>query len=551
MTTDAADRGARPLPSWGWGRWAWRELTSMRTAVVLLALLALAAIPGSVLPQRNVATDPAAVPQFMAEHARISPWLERLGLFEVYASPWFASTYVLLLVSMTGCVLPRCVRLWREAQAAPPKAPQRLDRFEHPRQFSIDAPADVVVAQAAATLRGRGYRVVVDSEPDVPDETGKTGSDQAQVRAEVRAEKGYAREIGNLAFHLSLLVLLVGVAGGKLFGFEGRVALAEGDTFTNVASSYDAFTPASLTDVDGLTPFSMTLEELETAFAPTGPRTGEPRKFDAQVTYRTEGGSEEATTSIAPNQPLDVNGTKLFLSGHGYAPKVTVRDGKNTTVFSGPVIFLPSDAALTSDGVIKVPNAKPTQLGFEGLFLPTGTPMGGDVSQFPGLLAPRLDLVAYSGDLGMDTGAPQSVYSLDKIGLTEIERQSLRIGETMRLPDGAGSVTFDGVARFGNFQVAYDPGKEIALTAAVLLLIGLTVSLTVRRRRVWVRVTQHPDKEGVQVETATRSLTRRSAPSEDTDKFMRTLNRLAPDPAPNLAPDPELDLDPEAMRSPS
>jgi len=522
----------------------------MRTAVVLLALLALAAIPGSVLPQRNVATDPAAVPQFTAEHPRISPWLERLGLFEVYASPWFAATYGLLLVSMTGCVLPRCARLWREARAEPPKAPPRLNRFEHHRQTSLDAPPDVVVAQAAATLRGRGYHVVVDREPHVSDETGKTGSDQAQVRAEVRAEKGYVREIGNLAFHLSLLVLLVGVAGGKLFGFEGRVALVEGDTFTNVASSYDAFTPASLTDVDGLTPFSMTLEKLETAFAPTGPRTGEPRKFDAQVTYRTEGGSE-ATTSIAPNQPLDVNGTKLFLSGHGYAPRVTVRDGKGETVFSGPVIFLPSDGALTSDGVIKVPNAKPTQLGFEGLFLPTGTPMGGDVSQFPGLLAPRLDLVAYSGDLGMDTGVPQSVYSLDKTGLTKIESQSLRIGETMPLPDGAGSVTFDGVARFGNFQVAYDPGKEISLTAAVLLLIGLTVSLTVRRRRVWVRVTHNPEKEGIQVETATRSLTRRSAPSEDTDQLMRTLNSLAPDRAPDPASDPAPDLDPEAVRSPS
>lgn len=141
----------------------------------------------------------------------------------------------------------------------------------------------------------------------------------------------------------------------------------------------------------------------------------------------------------------------------------------------------------------------------------------------------------------MDTGVPQSVYTLDKTSLTEIESQSLRIGETMRLPDGAGSVTFDGVARFGNFQVAYDPGKEIALAAAVLLLIGLTVSLTVRRRRVWVRVAKYPDREGVQVETATRSLTRRSAPSEDTDKLMQTLNRLAPD----LDPD----LDPEAVRS--
>ncbi len=286
-------------PGWGWGRWFWRTLTSMRTAVILLLALALAAIPGSVIPQRNVATDPGAVLRFTAEHPRLSPWLDRLALFDVYASPWFAATYVLLLVSMTGCVLPRCARLWREVKAQPARAPRTLDRMDDFRRFTIEGRGDVVLARAAAVLRGRGYRVVA-------------------TEHEVAAEKGHMRELGNLVFHLSLLLLLAGIATGKLFGYEGRVALVEGETFTNVSSSYDVLSPSALADVDTLPAFSMTLDRLETRFAPSGQRAGEPRQFDASVTYRDAGGT--GTTTIRPNEPLEIEGTKLFLSGHGYAP---------------------------------------------------------------------------------------------------------------------------------------------------------------------------------------------------------------------------------------
>ncbi|KRF11465.1 hypothetical protein ASG90_17135 [Nocardioides sp. Soil797] len=337
---------------------------------------------------------------------------------------------------------------------------------------------------------------------------------------DVRAEKGYLREVGNLAFHLSLLVLLVGVAIGKLFGFEGRAALAEGETFTNVQSSYDAFTPSALTQVDGLTSFSMTLESLDAEFALGGPRMGEPRAFDARVTYTRDDGSAEST-NIRPNQPLNIEGTKLFLSGHGYAPRVTVRDGDGEVAFSGPVIFLPMDGNFTSDGVIKAPNASPVQLGFQGLLLPTGPGRESDRSQFPDLFAPRLDLTAYTGDLGMDSGLPQSVFTLERAGLEKVGDQSLRVGETMKLPDGAGTITFDGVDRFANFQIAYDPGKEISLVAAIMLMVGLTASLLIRRRRVWVRCSQ--SSRGVIVEMAGHSLTRRGSPAADFDDLVRAL----------------------------
>ncbi|WGX99504.1 cytochrome c biogenesis protein ResB [Nocardioides sp. L-11A] len=479
----------------GWLRWTWRTLTSMRTAVILLLLLALAAIPGSLFPQRNVATDPAAVQQFFARNPGLAPWLDRLGLFDVYAAPWFAAIYVLLLVSMTGCVLPRSLRLWRAVRSAPPAAPRNLARMEEHHSWPAGREPAAVLADAARHLRRRRFRVVV-------------------TDTEVRAERGYLREVGNLAFHLSLLVLLVGVAVGKLVGFEGRVAVAEGGTFANDRSQYDVFTPSAWTDVDDLVPLTFRLDSFDVEYQTRGTNPGQPRTFDAQLSYRRGDDPTQRRATVRPNEPLDVDETKFFLTGNGYAPLVTVRDGRGEVVFTGPVLFLPLDGNNTSEGVVKAPDAQPAQLAFEGLFLPTADvgPQG-PYSMFPDALDPQLFLTAWTGDLGMGDGVPQSVFALDRDGLTQVRAgdepfsRALSVGETMTLPDGQGSLTFDGVSRFANFQIAYDPGKEIALVAAVLVLVGLTLSLLVRRRRLWVRVT--PTPAGGLVEVAGHSLTRR------------------------------------------
>ena len=503
-----------PVPGWGWGRWLWRSLTSMRTAVILLTLLAIAAIPGSVLPQRNVASNPVAVELFVAEHPQIAPLLDRLGLFNVYASPWFAAIYLLLLVSMTGCVLPRSAKLWRAVREEPPPAPRHLGRLEHYSSWRTDLSREEASERAAAVLRRRGFRVRV-------------------AGGEVRSERGYVREVGNLVFHLSLLVLLVGIGAGRLFGYEARVAVVEGGTFTNVQSQYDAFTPSVWTDGDGLEPLSFTLDDFDARFALTGPNVGEPRGFAAALTYQA-GGSEPRSVEVSPNNPLDVEGTKFFLTGHGYAPEVTVRDGNGTVVSSGPVIFLPQDPSFSSEGVVKAPDAQPVQLAFEGLFLPTAA-VGpdGPYSQFPDTLNPELALTALTGDLGLNDGDPQSVFSLDRTGLVPVLdedglwRRTLSVGETVILPDGMGSVSFDGVSRFANFQIAYDPGKEISLVAALLLLLGLTISLGVGRRQVWMRYAEGAD--GRRIELAARSGTRRSARDDEIALLRSTLD-APPDP---------------------
>lgn len=485
-------------------RWAWRSLTSMRTALVLLLLLALAAIPGSLLPQVRV--DPAKVTAFRRMNPGISPWLDRLGLFDVFASSWFAAIYLLLLLSLTGCVLPRAARLWRVMRSDPPRAPANLDRSPSLRRWTSDVPAQGVLAAAAAHLGRRRFRVVVREDT-------------------VSAERGHLREAGNLLFHLSLLVLLVGVAVGSLYGWRGRVLVVEGGTFSNTMTQFDEFTPGPRVDTADLEPFSFQLRRFTVRFQPDGPQRGAPRAFVARLRYRTAPDAPAQERVVRVNEPLNVNGTKAFLTGNGYAPRFTVRGGDGRVVFSGPVNFLPMDGFFTSRGAIKVPDAQPEQLGFTGYFLPTAAVgRNGPVSASPELLNPRVLLTAYSGDLGLDSGRPQSVFRLDTSGLRQFRAggapfvRALAVGETMTLPGGAGSLTFDGVSRFANFQIAYDPGKGISLAAFLLLLGGLMASLGVRPRRVWVRA--RPVGAGTTVEIA--GVARRHQAALETD-----LERLA------------------------
>ncbi len=194
----------------GWLRWGWRQLTSMRVALILLFLLALASIPGSLFPQRGI--NPTKVQQYLALHPGSGPILDRLGFFDVYASPWFAAVYLLLFVSLIGCVLPRLRAHWKALRALPPAAPSRLEKLPAHQSALVTSTPTQVLEQAAEELGKRGFRVR--REDDF-----------------VSAEKGYLHETGNLIFHAALVVILIGVATGSLYGYRGNVLVARTKVF--------------------------------------------------------------------------------------------------------------------------------------------------------------------------------------------------------------------------------------------------------------------------------------------------------------------------------
>jgi cytochrome c biogenesis protein len=321
-----------------------------------------------------------------------------------------------------------------------------------------------------------------------------------QLGGSVAAEVGHLRETGNLVFHLAVVVVLVAVATGSLFGYRATVLVPEGSGFANSVIQYDGLSSGALFDAGDLPPFSLELDEFEMQFVEAGPQLGTPDEFEATVRFTPEPGAPEQTRTIRVNEPLEVDGTLVHILNPGYAPEITVRDAGGTVLAEGPVPFLPQDNSFTSTGVRKVPVGPQAGLGedigIQGLFLPTAVVDDrGPRSIFPEPRNPALFLTAFHGDLGLDDGQPQSVYRLDTSGMEQFRaddgeafRAALAVGETVQLPGEYGSVTFDGYVRWVNLQIGRNAGKEFVLAGALMALAGLLASLYVRRRRAWVRV---------------------------------------------------------------
>ncbi|WP_353816804.1 cytochrome c biogenesis protein ResB [Agromyces sp. SYSU T00266] len=485
-----------------WVRFAWRQLTSMRTALLLLLLLAIAAVPGSLVPQRS--SDPNGVVQYFADDPDLAPVLDSFQLFDVYTSVWFSAIYLLLFVSLIGCIIPRTKHHLEALRARPPKTPARLSRLSAYTERELDGAggaddAEGAIASAAEDLRRAGYRVERYDQRGVPS---------------VSAERGYLRETGNLVFHTALVGVLVTVAIGGGFGFSGQRVIVEGQSFVNTLAAYDSFNPGRFFDDGRLTPYRLTLDELDAVYeTENADALGQPIDFTAHVTIDGPDGSADRDVKV--NEPLYEYGTDVYLLGNGYAPTITVRDPDGEVVFTDSVPFLPQDANLTSIGVIKVPDGLAEQIGMVGFFYPTQSTLstGAYTSTYPDLVYPVLTLNVYSGDLGIDDGTPRSVYQLDTSGMeqltggqTGVDSVELMPGDSTELPNGLGTVEFasaspdaagddfaESVPRFASFDVHHDPSQLWVLVFALLILGGLLLSLFVPRRRMWVKAVTRPD----------------------------------------------------------
>ncbi|WP_396668919.1 cytochrome c biogenesis protein ResB [Microbacterium sp. R86528] len=488
----------------GWLRWAWRHLISMRTALVLLLLLAIAAVPGSLVPQRSA--DPNGVTQYFTDNPDLAPILDNLSLFDVYTSPWFSAIYLLLFISLIGCVIPRTKHHWKALRARPPRTPARLSRLDAYRSETVaiadgqdaDSTASAAIAAAHTQLRSAGYRVE---------------RYDARGAMSVSAERGYLRETGNLVFHASLVGVLIAVGVGGGFTHTGQSVIIEGRTFVNTLLDYASFNPGRFVDEEQLSPYAMTLDSFEVTYQPANtPGAGQAGDFVANLTVQ-EAGGDPVEAEVRVNHPLEIDGDRVYLLGNGYAPTITVKDSDGEVVFSESVPFLPQDTNMTSLGVVKIADGLEDQLGLVGFFYPTQAPLttGAFSSAYPALVNPVLSLDVYAGDLGINDGIPRSVYTLDPTGMekltgrdTDVESIELAPGETADLPDGYGTITFEdespagaagyeqSVKRYVSLSVHRDAGATWVLLFAILATVGLMVALFVPRRRMWVKITPEP-----------------------------------------------------------
>ncbi|KAA0020118.1 cytochrome c biogenesis protein ResB [Antrihabitans cavernicola] len=464
----------------------WRALTSMRTALVLLFLLALAAIPGALLPQRSL--NAQKVDQYIASRGSLGRLMDKVELFDVFSSFWFTAVYVLLFISLVGCIIPRCLDHARALRTQPVPAPRNLGRLPHHVTRTIDGEPEAIAAQVRSELRG--WRVIT-----------RDGNGQITVSA----EKGYTRELGNLVFHLSLVCLLVAIAVGKLFGYEGSVIVIANDGpgfCTTSPAVFDSFRAGNVRDGTGMAPICLRVKDFNADYLDTGEAT----MFKSNIEYQAGDDLKSNTwrqDQLQVNHPLRVSGDRVYLQGHGYAPTFTVTfpNGEKRTE---TLQWRPDDATtFLSSGAMRIdppggmyPNAddrRKNQIAIEGLFAPTALLHGTLLSSSaPGLNDPAVAIDIYRGDTGLDTGLPQSLFSLNtelinQGRLVKQTRVNLKPGESSTLNDGT-KVTFDGAEQFVSLQVSHDPTQGWVLASAITMMAGLLVSLVIRRRRIWARV---------------------------------------------------------------
>jgi cytochrome c biogenesis protein len=468
----------------------WRGLTSMRTALILLFLLALAAMPGALLPQRSL--NLPNVNGYLAHHGWWGRLLDRFQFFDVYGSVWFSAIYLMLFLSLVGCLLPRTLEYAKALRAKPVLTPRNLARLpHHETATTADTPDEVM---AAARTRLRGWRLV---------EREEDGGARS-----ISAERGYLRETGNLVFHFAILGLIITLALGKMVNYEGQVIVqANGSEFCNAGTlGYDSFRPGLRVDGTDLSPFCVRVNDFQADYLPSG----QADMFTAKIDYQS--GDDLTTNTWRPydlrvNSPLRTAGDRVYLLGHGYAPTFTVTfpngQSRTQTTQWRPVnnLTLLSEGATKFDppGITDAEERRTRQIAVTGLFAPTAVIEDKILtSGFPDLTNPAVAVDVLRGDLGIDSGRGQSIFEIDGSlvdsgRLTKVARKNLAVGESITLDDNT-TVRFDGVVRWVSLQVSHDPTQLWVLVSAVLMIIGLGASLTIKRRRLWVRAA--PDEEG-------------------------------------------------------
>lgn len=485
----AVDRG--PLgPRLGpieWLRWAWRQLTSMRTALLLLLAVAIAAVPGSLISQNS--SDPNGVALFRANNsATVVRIVEFFQLFDVYTSVWFSAIYILLFISLVGCVVPRARHHFAALRARPPRTPSRFDRLPARSSTVLAAGTEEALAAATRVLKNNRYRV-------------------ERYGASVSAERGYLRETGNLVFHSALVGVLITVFIGGGFTYTGQKALTVGSTFVNLQSNYDSFFHGRFFSAQSLQPYSLKLDRLDVTYEQQNPNAfGQPLDYTAHVTTFQDGVTKQSTIKV--NEPLTIGGTQVYLLGNGYAPVISVTNADGSLAFpSQPVVFLPQGASMRSLGVVKATDTTDPkkQIGLNGFLYPTPVVRDGQLdSIYPGVGKQSLiTLNVYEGDLGTSDGSPQNAYELDTSKMTLVAGRDAKTelpaiqlspsSPTATLPDGLGTVHLDGIVRYAGLDIHHDPSQGWVALFVGLAVLGLIVSLLVPRRRMWVKVTDEAD----------------------------------------------------------
>ncbi len=306
------------------GSRAWRSgvelLSSMRFAIALLVIVAIASIIGTVLVQGQPLNN--YVDQFGPFWSSV---FDRLDLFNVYASWWFLLIMGILVVSTTLCLVRNTPKIIADLRSFKTHVREQGLRSLHDRaEASMPLPRAQMVQRVQARLRGRGYRVRVE-----PTENGTL----------VAAKTGGLNRLGYILAHSAFVLICVGglLDGDMMIRLQmlltGKHILTQNMQISQVPSRYvlSAHNPsfrgnlqipeggssntAVLTIGDGSVlqplPFTLSLKKFKVDYY----STGMPRLFESEVLIHDPRKNKTVPAVIKVNAPFTYDGVTIFQSG--------------------------------------------------------------------------------------------------------------------------------------------------------------------------------------------------------------------------------------------
>jgi cytochrome c biogenesis protein ResB len=426
----------------------------MRTAIYFLMGILAIVLVGTFVPQQFTSAD-QKVTAFLAAHQNLNDLFTHIGLplTSVFVSPLFYVLLASLYIALFSCVMNR--------------------------------------GRALLVRTFRGY-------PRSPQ---------------------YWGEWGSWLFHTSFFLLVVAVVWGKATGFDGIMTITEGQRLAETPASYDTLQEGMLFNgrhsgyVVQLNKFSAPLQA-----------NGMPSDFVSNMTL-FDSGRPVVTKDVRVNDFLGYKGIDFYQQDYGWAPHMVVRNPAGEVV-SDTEIQMVSDDKTASTGVLKVPDfnyilpgqSAPTQIGAKLVLYPDAQALpqvGGAGSSLnfayaPGTAAARnpiLEVQLFVGDLGIDNGSSQDVFTLDTSGMRPYYNGAaafalpLHQTTTLQLPaannrTAAFTVSFPDLRQFSLLHVKEDNGVPLVYTTFILTMTGLLTKLYLRpfleRRRRRRTAVLHP-----------------------------------------------------------
>ncbi len=452
----------------------WAFFSSMKTAIVLLLVLAAASMAGTLIPQNEP-------PEFYLNKfgAQKYALMQRLSLTDVYHSTWFSVLLLLIGINLAVCSLNRFGMAWRRTfrpgVGTEVGTVRAMGRSENLR---CESGAPDTASKAAEFLKSRGYRVL---------------SSQSGASVSLYASKGRLGIWGPYLVHLSILVVFAGAIYGGAFGFRGFTTITEGEDVGSciLEQGHEARNLG----------FKVKLHKFTIEYKTK--RAGQGGIVRAVTGYKSDleiidGGKPVMRRQIDVNNPITYRGVSFFQSSYGLDSLILAITGPDgSTVRESFKITNRDRPGLTSYGV-PMSHDNPREIRISGrtigVFVHNLAPdyVGGEqinASNLPINLAAQ---VMINDDLANQPGMQGWSHPEWIVRGRQLNYKGFK-------------VSLDRYRAFTGLQVSQNPGLAVIYTGFGLMLLGVAMAFYVNHRVVRVVVMDSPEGSDVTIGGSTRA----------------------------------------------